>query len=271
MLDFRNFSRLCRFGLYDFFFINIYVTLASDHAHSDSEKMAKLYTKVICCLGEANGRKQSKTSCSLQQDQCSDPCRGHGSSLWGQRLVAVEEEAGTVLPVHGCSSSLGIHTNFLRANKKIHGEAMDVLYEAIDWLLVSIEDENALKAAFKQLGIPQRPAIKASRGFAPFMEVRISIGRDYGCDGNGRRLGYFPSNNPRRKFILDLASFQRLCNHRIHQMELFRERTHLQVWHNAQGRCQQEVVRFTHPTKSHLSDSRSHYSVERFDSVIHQV
>ena len=37
------------------------------------------------------------------------------------------------------------------------------------------------------------------------MEIKRSIGRDYGCDRHGRRLGYFPSKKPRRNFILDLA------------------------------------------------------------------
>ena len=56
ILDFRNFSRLCRYNLHDFFLIDRYVTLASNVANIHSEKMAKFYSKVIGCLGEANGR-----------------------------------------------------------------------------------------------------------------------------------------------------------------------------------------------------------------------
>lgn len=56
MLDFRNFSRLCRLNLFDCFFQDRYVVPAFEHSNPAVEKVVQFYTKAIRCLGEANGR-----------------------------------------------------------------------------------------------------------------------------------------------------------------------------------------------------------------------
>lgn len=63
-MDFRNFLRLCRFNLFDCFLQDRYVVPAFEYSNPAVEKVAQFYTKVIGCLEEANGRKQSKISCA---------------------------------------------------------------------------------------------------------------------------------------------------------------------------------------------------------------
>lgn len=56
MLDFRNFSRLCRLNLFNCFFQDRYVVPAFEYSNLAVEKVSRFYAKVIGCLGEANGR-----------------------------------------------------------------------------------------------------------------------------------------------------------------------------------------------------------------------
>ena len=60
MLDYCNFARLCRFNLADFFTMDRYVVPAFDHGTRPSEKTARLYHKIMGCLGEANGRNYAQ-------------------------------------------------------------------------------------------------------------------------------------------------------------------------------------------------------------------